>query len=150
MRLVIPAINEHTRPPPPPLSIINARFAARSAEVRQGACPSGLPIASVYSEDNVGDTGGASCPPPPSSKEVGSRARDEQEPIFDKEPCPVMSTVGSPSEPARRPECSIAFPVAMRESDLPSPAGPNASTTQRQQSEFYFNLGRRMLLDSIE
>lgn len=134
--------------PPPPTHrrlFIAAHCANPSAELNGGVLQSSLhvPIEGVDSKDNFGNSSGASCPPPPLSKEARSRAREEK-----KEPA-AISTTGSPSEPARRPEYGVAFPVAMHESDHPLPTGRTGGTTQ-QQSEFYFNLGRRMMLDSIE
>ena len=140
------------QPPPSPLPPILAFPSAKEAE--RGVPRASLPTERRWNRQGiVGIASGASCPPLPFSEEAQSRVReDQEEPNSNREPDPATistTTSGSPSgEAARRPGYAVAFPVAIREPD-PSPAGCNIKSAQ-QQSEFYFNLGRRMMLDSIE
>lgn len=132
-------------------------FAISSAEAERGAPRDSLRAESrANNQGTVGgnnNAGSAWCPPPPPSlsKEARGPAREEER-ISNKSFDPAIST-DSPGEAVLRPGHAIAFPAAMvRESDYPSPAGRNGKSAQQHQqhrSEFYFNLGRRMMLDSI-
>lgn len=91
-------------------------------------------------------SGTASCHYPPAPALFKQRQNRVESVFFRAEPCTADGT-GS-SEPTEHPNHDeITCPTAMRESGQQPIAESEGS--KQQLSEFYFNLGRSMMLDSI-
>lgn len=116
-----------------------------------------LSVEVVDNEYSIGDVSRETPPPPPPPKEARSCPR-KQDAVLNEDPCAAVNT-GSPSELLRHPNYGIAVPVAMRESDQ-SVAGRKenkrllrdfgGNESKEQERQFYFDLGRSMMLDSFE